>query len=192
MRSFIDLDKTYGSQPRPLGAVLARIDTGRGQEKIFEDQRPELLRQSADRAGAASPRGGLRRPVRSRPSRRRAARGRSPVAPAPPAPRTRSSRAPNRSRPRPSRSRSRVVQGPARCSRRARPGRSPRRWSVEAAAADEGGRSPARSGPRGRSRGRDQWVPSPSTSSSIAPALKGGRGGGRSQRSTAGWVKWAW
>jgi hypothetical protein len=37
MRSFIALDKTFGSQPRPLGAVLARIDTDRGQERLFED-----------------------------------------------------------------------------------------------------------------------------------------------------------
>jgi len=43
MQSFVDLDKTFRSQPRALGAVLARIDTGRGQERLFEDQRPELL-----------------------------------------------------------------------------------------------------------------------------------------------------
>lgn len=54
MRSFIALDKTFGSQPRPLGAVLARIDTGRGQERLFEDQRPELLSQLAEHARIAS------------------------------------------------------------------------------------------------------------------------------------------
>lgn len=54
MQSFIDLDKTFGSQPRPLGAVLARIDTGRGQERLFEDQRPELLKQLAEHARIAS------------------------------------------------------------------------------------------------------------------------------------------
>lgn len=54
MRSFVDLDKTFGSQPRPLGAVLARIDTGRGQERLFEDQRPELLSQLAEHARIAS------------------------------------------------------------------------------------------------------------------------------------------
>lgn len=54
MQSFIDLDKTFGSQPRELGALLARIDTGRGQERLFEDQRPELLRQLADNARVAS------------------------------------------------------------------------------------------------------------------------------------------
>jgi Fic family protein len=43
MHSFIDLDRTFGGQPRELGAILARIDTGRGSERLFEDQRPELL-----------------------------------------------------------------------------------------------------------------------------------------------------
>ncbi|HWA54906.1 MAG TPA: Fic family protein [Solirubrobacterales bacterium] len=54
MQSFIDLDMSFGSQPRALGAILARIDTGRGQERLFEDQRPELLRQLADNARVAS------------------------------------------------------------------------------------------------------------------------------------------
>ncbi len=54
MRSFVDLDKTFGSQPRPLGATLARIDTGRGQERLFEDQQPELLRRLAEHARIAS------------------------------------------------------------------------------------------------------------------------------------------
>jgi Fic family protein len=43
MQSFIDLDRTFGDQPRELGAILARIDTCRGRERLFEDQRPELL-----------------------------------------------------------------------------------------------------------------------------------------------------
>ena len=43
MHSFIDLDRTFGGQPRELGAILARVDTGRGRERLFEDQRPELL-----------------------------------------------------------------------------------------------------------------------------------------------------
>lgn len=43
MHSFIDLDRTFGNQPRELGAILARVDTGRGRERLFEDQRPELL-----------------------------------------------------------------------------------------------------------------------------------------------------
>ncbi len=54
MQSFVDLDKTFESQPRSLGALLARIDTGRGQERLFEDQRPELLKQLAEHARIAS------------------------------------------------------------------------------------------------------------------------------------------
>jgi Fic family protein len=54
MRSFVDLDSTFGSQPRALGALLARIDTGRGRERLFEDQRPELLSQLAEHARIAS------------------------------------------------------------------------------------------------------------------------------------------
>jgi Fic family protein len=54
MRSFVDLDKTFADQPRELGAVLARIDTGKGQERLFEDQRPELLRQLSEHARVAS------------------------------------------------------------------------------------------------------------------------------------------
>jgi Fic family protein len=54
MRSFVDLDKTFNGQPRELGAVLARIDTGRGRERLFEDQVPELLGQLAEHARIAS------------------------------------------------------------------------------------------------------------------------------------------
>jgi Fic family protein len=54
MRSFIDLDRTFGSQPRALGAALARIDTARGHERLFEDQLPELLRSLAEHARVAS------------------------------------------------------------------------------------------------------------------------------------------
>src|SRR3954454_22694589 len=54
MQSFIDLDKTFGGQPRELGAILARIDTGRGQEQLFVDQRPELLRRLSENARIAS------------------------------------------------------------------------------------------------------------------------------------------
>jgi Fic family protein len=54
MKSFIDLDTTCGGQPRELGAVLARIDTGRGQERLFEDQMPELLRRLSENARIAS------------------------------------------------------------------------------------------------------------------------------------------
>jgi Fic family protein len=54
MQSFIDLDKTFSGQPRELGAVLARIDTGRGQEQLFIDQRPQLLRRLSESARIAS------------------------------------------------------------------------------------------------------------------------------------------
>jgi len=54
MQSFVDLDRTFGGQPRELGAVLARIDTGRGQEQLFLDQRPELLKRLSENARIAS------------------------------------------------------------------------------------------------------------------------------------------
>lgn len=54
MRSFVDLDKTFSNQPRELGAILARIDTGRGQERLFEDQAPELLKRLSEDARIAS------------------------------------------------------------------------------------------------------------------------------------------
>jgi Fic family protein len=54
MRSFVDLDKTFANQPRELGAILARIDTGKGQERLFENQLPELLSQLAEHARIAS------------------------------------------------------------------------------------------------------------------------------------------
>lgn len=54
MQSFADLDRTFAGQPRELGAVLARIDAGRGREQLFMDQRPELLRRLAEHARIAS------------------------------------------------------------------------------------------------------------------------------------------
>ena len=54
MQSFVDLDKTFDGQPRAIGPVLARIDTGKGQERLFEDQRPELLGQLSEHARIAS------------------------------------------------------------------------------------------------------------------------------------------
>lgn len=54
MRSFVDLDRTLAGQPRELGAILARIDTGRGQERLFEDQMPELLQRLSESARVAS------------------------------------------------------------------------------------------------------------------------------------------
>src|SRR5688572_20022277 len=54
MRSFVDIDRTFGNQPRELGAILARVDTGRGQEQLFLDQRPELLKRLSENARIAS------------------------------------------------------------------------------------------------------------------------------------------
>lgn len=54
MRSFLDLDAAFSGQPRELGPVLARIDTGRGREELFEDQAPQVLRQLSENARIAS------------------------------------------------------------------------------------------------------------------------------------------
>jgi Fic family protein len=54
MQSFVDLDKTFSGQPRELGAILAGIDTGKGRERLFEDQVPELLGQLSEHARIAS------------------------------------------------------------------------------------------------------------------------------------------
>jgi Fic family protein len=54
MRSFIDLDRTFAGQPRELGPVLARVDTGRGREQLFLDQVPEVLKQLSENARIAS------------------------------------------------------------------------------------------------------------------------------------------
>lgn len=54
MRSFVDVDRTFRNQPRELGAILARIDTGRGQEQLFLNQRPELLKRLSENARVAS------------------------------------------------------------------------------------------------------------------------------------------
>jgi len=54
MKSFVDIDRTFAGQPRGLGPVLARIDTGKGREAVFEDQLPELLHRLADDARIAS------------------------------------------------------------------------------------------------------------------------------------------
>jgi Fic family protein len=54
MKSFVDLDRTLGGQPPRLGAVLARIDTGRGREQLYHDQLPELLQALANQTKVAS------------------------------------------------------------------------------------------------------------------------------------------
>lgn len=54
MQSFVDLNRTLAGQPPELGAVLARIDTGRGREQLFEEQRPQILRSLSENARIAS------------------------------------------------------------------------------------------------------------------------------------------
>lgn len=54
MKSFVDLDRTFGSQPPRLGVVLSRIDVGRGREELYHDQVPELLQSLANQTKVAS------------------------------------------------------------------------------------------------------------------------------------------
>lgn len=54
MKSFVDLDKTFGGQPRQLGALLSHIDVGRGREQLYRDQVPELLRSLANQTRVES------------------------------------------------------------------------------------------------------------------------------------------
>jgi Fic family protein len=54
MRSFSDPAATFGSQPFELGGTLARIDTSRGREDLFREQRPGLLKALAEHARVAS------------------------------------------------------------------------------------------------------------------------------------------
>lgn len=54
MKSFIAMDRTFAGQPPGLGPILARIDTGRGRENLFDDQVPELLGSLAEDARVAS------------------------------------------------------------------------------------------------------------------------------------------
>ena len=48
MRSFVDLNRTFGSQPVRLGARLARLDVGSGREGMYRDQLPQLLAALAE------------------------------------------------------------------------------------------------------------------------------------------------
>src|SRR3990172_11976423 len=54
MRSFVDLERTLGSQPLKLGSRLARLDFGHGREGPYRDQLPELLRVLAEETRIAS------------------------------------------------------------------------------------------------------------------------------------------
>ena len=54
MKSFVDLDRSFGGQPPRLGVVLSRIDIGRGREELYCDQVPELLQSLANQTKIAS------------------------------------------------------------------------------------------------------------------------------------------
>jgi Fic family protein len=54
IRSFLDIEQTFSGQPMELGSSLARIDTGRGQERLFQDQAPGLLKRLSEDARIAS------------------------------------------------------------------------------------------------------------------------------------------
>ncbi|MGH2961647.1 MAG: Fic family protein [Solirubrobacterales bacterium] len=54
MKSFIDLQRTVGSQPAHIGVLLNRIDVGKGREQLHADQVPELLRSLAERTKVES------------------------------------------------------------------------------------------------------------------------------------------
>jgi Fic family protein len=54
MNSFVDIERTFSGQPPRLGAVLARIDVGRGREQLYRDQVPELLRSLASQTRVES------------------------------------------------------------------------------------------------------------------------------------------
>jgi Fic family protein len=54
MQSFVDRERTFGSQPARLGSVLARVDVAKGREQLYVDQLPELLRALAEQTRVAS------------------------------------------------------------------------------------------------------------------------------------------
>ena len=54
MHSFTDIEKTFSGQAPKLGAVLARIDVGRGREQLSRNQVPDLLRTLASQTRVES------------------------------------------------------------------------------------------------------------------------------------------
>src|SRR5450759_2222031 len=54
MRSFMNPDRTFGSQPPRLGVALARLDVGRCQRALYRDQLPELVGALATETRIAS------------------------------------------------------------------------------------------------------------------------------------------
>lgn len=54
VKSFGSLERTLGSQPPRLGAVLRRIDQGQGREALSRDQQPQVLRRLEQSTRVAS------------------------------------------------------------------------------------------------------------------------------------------
>lgn len=54
MKSFVDLERTFGAQPARIGVLLGRIDVGRGREQLYQDQLPELLESLAEQTKVES------------------------------------------------------------------------------------------------------------------------------------------
>lgn len=54
MNSFIELEKTFGSQPSRIGVLLNRIDVGRGREELYRKQSPQLLESLAQQTKVES------------------------------------------------------------------------------------------------------------------------------------------
>lgn len=54
MRSFADLDQTLSGQPPRLGVQLRRIHAGYGQEQLFLEQMPQVLKSLAEATRVAS------------------------------------------------------------------------------------------------------------------------------------------
>jgi Fic family protein len=54
LKTFIDIDRSLGSQPARVGVLLSRIDIGKGREALYRDQLPELLGSLAQRTRVES------------------------------------------------------------------------------------------------------------------------------------------
>jgi Fic family protein len=54
MRTFVDIERSLAGQPPRVGALLGRVDVGKGREELYADQLPELLRSLAQRTRVES------------------------------------------------------------------------------------------------------------------------------------------
>jgi Fic family protein len=54
LKTFVDIDRSLGSQPARVGVLLSRIDVGKGREGLYRDQLPELLGSLAQRTRVES------------------------------------------------------------------------------------------------------------------------------------------